>query len=107
MQCIRSASNRAKLILFPSILLVFVFSGPVAASAAFPSIKVMVLPVSINASKDLGYLSMQISEVLVKQLKQDGADVVQAAEDENKGISRREISVDQIRQIARRSCNQR
>jgi outer membrane protein insertion porin family len=55
-------------------------------SEAAQSIKVTVLPFTVNATKDLDYLSTQIADVLADHFKRNGAAIVQLPPEEARDI---------------------
>ena len=64
--------------IFPALLIMAGLLNPIMVNADDP-VRVIVLPLTINATKDLNYLSAQIANVLADQLKQDGATIVTMA----------------------------
>ena len=81
------------------LLILLVLQRPLSAGAADP-IRVMVLPFSINATKDIGYLNTQIAELLADKLKQDGADIVKPDAETDQELLQGGMDLEKMRRIA-------
>jgi len=60
-------------IAFLTFLLIVPLDAIMAANGISTTPKVMVMPLNINADRDVGYLSSQIASVLARQLEKEGA----------------------------------
>ncbi len=84
----------------PTLLVLASLLDPNSAQAA-SQVKVVVLPLTINATKDLDYLSTQIADTLADQLKRDGAVIVAPAPEYSHEKMKGGFDLGTIQQIGR------
>jgi len=100
MMCKWMFAIRPKFRFLATLLILGSLLNPSMATAA-NSVRVMVLPFTINATQDLDYLSTQIADVLADQLKRDGAVMVRMTPEEARQALKSGLDQARIGQIGR------
>ena len=86
--------------IFPALLIMAGLLNPIMVNADDP-VRVIVLPLTINATKDLNYLSDQIANVLADQLKKNGAIIVTVAPEVAREKMKSGLDLQAIEQVGR------